>query len=125
MAKQAHLTEAVPVTRHPYPMSVADRLNLLSILPEQGDFVTLRLVRDLRMDLALTEDEMVALKVTVSADSQRVTWDVAEAAKAGTKDIVLGPKALTVISDQLKQMDAERRLTPALLGLYERFVEGA
>ena len=38
-------------------LTVSDRLILLSIIPQQGDFTTLKIIRSMRDDLSFSEDD--------------------------------------------------------------------
>jgi len=99
-------------------LSVFDRLILLNILPKEGDFTTLKIVRKLREDLSFSEDEHKALEF--NQDGGNVQWK-----QAGDvpKDITIGEKATDLIADVLKKLDKEKKLQEQHLTLFERFVE--
>ena len=44
-------------------LSVKDRLVLLGALPEAGDFVTLKVVMELRMELGLSAEEIETIEL--------------------------------------------------------------
>ena len=98
-------------------LSVAERINLLGILPAEGDIMTLRQVRELREALSFSEDEHKALGFQTSA--QQVTWD-------GSKD---APKSIEVrgtmgklIRERLEKLSAEKKLTLDQVPLYDKFI---
>lgn len=101
-------------------LTVRERLALLSVLPREGDILTLRIVQDLRRALSFSEAEHAALKLTSSEDG--VSWD--RTGEGDPKDVEIGPKAHTVVSDALQRMSNQKKLTEAHVGIYERFVEG-
>jgi len=99
-------------------LKVFDRLILLNILPKEGDFTTLKIVRKLREDLSFSEDEHKTLGF--KQENGNVQWkqdgDI-------PKDITIGEKASDLIADVLKKLDKEKKLTDQHYELYEKFVE--
>jgi len=99
-------------------LSVFDRLILLNIMPKEGDFTTLKIVRKLREDLSFSEDEHKALEF--KQDNGNVQWkqdgDI-------PKEVPIGEKASDVIAEVLKKLDKEKKLQEGHYNLYERFVE--
>jgi hypothetical protein len=99
-------------------LSVADRITLLGVLPEQGDFITLKIVRELREGLSFSEDELRNLSII--QEGNQVRW---EAASDPMKDVQIGEKASCVIVDSLKKLNDQKKLTQQHFGLYETFCE--
>jgi len=96
-------------------LNVHERLVLLSIIPKEGDYVTLRILRELRMALGLTEEEIKKWNV-VQADT-RVTWD-----ENGEAEIPIGEKAMGIIIDTLRELSNRNKLNENSLELYEKFI---
>ena len=99
-------------------LKVSDRLILLNLLPKEGDFTTLKIVRKLREDLSFSEAEHKALEF--KQENGNIQWK-----QAGDipKDIPIGEKASDIIVDVLKKLDKEKKLQESHFNLYERFVE--
>ena len=97
-------------------LKVLERVTLLGVLPESGDFLTLKIVRQLRENLSFNEDEIKALSIK-TADG-RITWN-AEVDEG--KDVEIGEKATDVVVDCLKKLDKEKKLTQQHYSLYEKF----
>jgi len=95
------------------------RLNLLEILPRQGNHITLRIIRELRESLALSNEELEILESWRVGDEMR--WEPANAEKL-TKDFEFGKTALETIIDTLKKREAQETLPEMLLDLYEELV---
>jgi hypothetical protein len=93
---------------------------LLGVLPEQGNFLTLKIVRQLREALSFSEEEIKALKI--EQKDGRVEWqdDGAE-----EKDVPVGEKAMDLIVEALKKKDDAKELTDQHFSLYEKFVVNA
>ncbi len=96
---------------------VSERLTLLNLLPKEGSFVTLKLLRELREALSFTDEEVTQFKVKVASD--RITWD--KDANVD-KEILIGDTMTSVIVGVLTELNETKKLTDAHLGLYEKFV---
>ena len=101
-------------------LGVFDRLILLNILPKEGDFTTLKIVRKLREDLSFTEEEHKALEFKAE-DEGRVVWRT-EADEP--KEIPIGEKATDIIVEVLKKLNDDKKLQDQHYSLYEKFVGG-
>jgi len=99
-------------------LGVFDRLILLNILPKEGDFTTLKIVRKMREDLSFSEEEHKALDFQFKEDG-RVEWKQ-DADKP--RDINFGEKATDIIVEVLKKLNDEKKLTDQHYSLYERFI---
>jgi len=71
--------------------------------------------------MALGPSEEEAAAIGLVQEAGQIRWDPT---KDVEKDIPLGKVAKGVIETALKKLDAEQKLTPDHLGLYERFVVG-
>jgi|GEM_PF-867617 len=109
-------------------LGLFDRLVLLSLLPTEGNFATLKIVRDLQMELAPTEEENKAAGlipdlrtggITIDPDDPEKGWD-----KVEPKEIVFGDIAKGLIVSALEKLDKEEKLTQQHINLYELFIEG-
>jgi len=99
-------------------LSVAERLVLLSVLPEQGDFTTLKVIRTLRETLSFSEEEHKEYGFV--QEGMQVRWnDKAEQ----VKDITIGEKANDIIVLALSKLNEEKKLKMEHFGLYEKFIE--
>jgi len=100
-------------------LTVLERLALLNILPKEGNFITLKIVRKLREDLSFSEEEIKRLEF--KEDEGRVSWNPREAEKI-IKDIKIGNKANSIIVEILEKLDKEKKLTDQHFTLYEKFI---
>lgn len=98
-------------------LTVLERLVLLSILPKEGNFTTIKLLRQLRENLSFDEEEHKKLQFI--QDGGQVQWD--EKANL-TKHVQIGEKQCDLIHDALKKLDDEKKLTDNHFSLYEKFV---
>ena len=100
-------------------LSIMERIQLLGVLPAEGNAVTLRIVSDLRRDLSFSEKEMKDGEIKTDPENNRVMWNNSVDVQ---KDVKIGDTARGVISDAMKKLDTEKKLNLALLPLYEKFV---
>lgn len=127
--------------RYIMELTVYDRMTLLSILPKQGDFTTLRLVRKLQEALSFDEEEHKVLQFqrvyTCQSCGKQGLERTCECGGSGAfkgrmvwlkeadvpKEIPIGEKATDIIADALKSLSQQKKLTEQHLSLYERFVD--
>lgn len=101
-------------------LAVLERLVLLNVLPKEGNFTTLRLVRKLRE--ALSFDELEHKKLDFIQDGEQVRWNM-EAGKDVVKNFNIGERMIDLVAAELKKMDKEEKLRDEHFSLYEKFVE--
>jgi hypothetical protein len=114
--------KAIPAMR--YPLNIAERIHLIAILPLEGDVTTLRIVRELRESLSLTEEEHRDFGVTTEERDDQITYKWGNVQAAMTpREMEFRPKALAIIVETLKRLNQTKRLRAELLPLYEMFVD--
>ena len=96
-----------------------ERLVLISVLPQEGNFTTLKIVRELREELSFTEEEHKVYEF--KQEGNIVLWNKA---KDTPKEVKIGEKANDIIKEALKKLNEEKKLRDEHIGLYEKFVEG-
>jgi len=98
-------------------LSVMERVTLLNILPNQGNFTGLQLFRKVAEALSFTEEEHRALNFR--QEGQQLLWDDNDIPE---KEIEIGDFVSESIASKLKAMDKEEKLAPEHISLYEKFV---
>jgi len=98
-------------------LTVLERLILLQILPKEGNFVTLRVLRSLTSSLGLSEGDIKEFEV--KQDGEIATWN-----NKGNeeREIEIGEKATDIIIESLKELNDSKKLTEQHFSLYEKFV---
>jgi hypothetical protein len=101
-------------------LNFVERLTLLNILPKEGTFLTLRLVRELREMCSPDQDEFTRFEIKQEGDSVR--WN--EQGNTHLKNCDIGEKMTDLIVEELKKLnDADPpKLTDQMFSLYEKFV---
>jgi len=99
-------------------LGVGDRFGIMGLIQgQEGDFVTLKILRDLQGELAPSEDEVKKLKIVQS--NGRITWQE----KAGEeKDVNIGEKANDIIVLALAKLNEQKKLRQEHYNLYEMFI---
>lgn len=100
-------------------MNFGERLVALSLLPQEGNFLTLRIVRSAKEKLAPSEEEVKLFKVI--QDGERIQWDAIEGAKE--HEIALSEKEFDLVVEALKKLDTGNKLEERHIPLYEKFIE--
>lgn len=98
-------------------LTVFERLILLSILPKEGDFTTLKIVRKLKEDLSFSEEEHG--KLNFEQKENTVTWNMEVDL---IKNVEIGKKAKMIIVDVLRKLNDSKKLTEQNYTLYEKFI---
>lgn len=98
-------------------LNLMERFIILQILPQNGNFVTLNIIRKLQEQLAPSEDDIKNCEI-VMTDTQ-TKWN-----KKGLEEVEIhiGEKASDIIIDALKKLDEENKLTTQHLSIYEKFI---
>lgn len=101
-------------------LTVKQRLLIGNVLPEEADFITLKVVKELQDVLSFSEEETNRLEIRREGDMY--LW------KEGEGDIPVeihvGDAAKAVITGTLRGLSANGQLRMEFLPLYEHFVEG-
>jgi len=97
--------------------NVIERVMLSSILPKEGNFTNLKLVREINEQLSFDEEENKTLNFRQDGDQMR--WNPVEI----IKDIELGSVATALIVKELTRMDKEEKLTIEHYSLCEKFLD--
>lgn len=97
-------------------LTVLERLACLSVLPSQGSFTTLKILRQLREKLSFTEDELKVLNFR--EEGEKTVWDGGVEA-----EFTFEAAATKLIRDALTKASGEERLTQDHYSLYEKFIE--
>jgi len=99
-------------------LRIGERLILLGILPNEGNFATLKIVRKLQAELSFDEKEFKEYSIVQEGD--KVNWSAKKDIEK-PKDVVIGEKANDIIFEALKKLDNENKLTQDHFSLCEKF----
>ena len=100
-------------------LNLYERVVAMSLLPKEGSFVTLKIIRELQMELAPSEEEakIAGLEDLPTGGIKAENWFLVV-----EKEIVFGDIAKALIVDALKKLDEEEKLLNDHFTLYEKFI---
>lgn len=96
--------------------NTSNRLWLLNFLPESGNLADYKILRDLKMKLSFSEEEVSALKLR--NEENAVRW---EAEGDIPKEIEIGDRAKEIITDSLKKVAKTGPVNAQNVQLFEMF----
>ena len=97
-------------------LSVIERITLMQILPKEANYLTFKILINLKSALSFNEKEYKDFGMQ-EKDGQ-IHWK-----KSVNKEIEIGEKAKEIISSALMELDKAGKLTEVSYLLYEKFVE--
>jgi len=102
-----------------FKLSVPERLTLLSILPQENNFINLQIIRGASFSIGFGDEESVELSIKQTGEN--ISFD----AKKGIieKPIEIGERAYALICEVLEKLDKEKKLTQSHFTLYEKFIK--
>ena len=80
-------------------LKVFDRMILLNILPKEGDYTTLKIIRKLQEELSFSEEEHKGLQFR--QENGRTFW---KQEADLPKEVTIGEKATDIIVETLKKL---------------------
>jgi len=100
-------------------LNLFERVVVMSLLPAEGSFLTLKIVRELQMELAPSEGEaaLAGLEDLPTGGIRAENWVAVE-----EKEIIFGDIALGLVVDALKKLNDEEKLLNDHFTIYEKFV---
>ena len=109
-------------------LTIFERLSIQDLLPNKENFVTLRILRELREKLSPSEAEVKKYELKIiptSPTTSQITWnnEKYDLRKIET-EVEIGETAYNIVTEILKKKNEEKELTMGLFSIYEKFVEG-
>lgn len=100
-------------------LNLFERFVVLALLPQEGSFVTLKIVRELQMELAPTEEELALAEVRdlPTGGIEAKNWNAVE-----EKEFIFGERAKEIIVKALKLLDEREKLRNEHFSVYEKFI---
>jgi len=112
-------------------LSVLERIQLLGLLPKEGDHFTLKILRQLKESLSFSEAEHKVLQFKNGGEKYKddkgreqivpegqIRW-----IKEADKDVQIGERATDIITEIFKKLNDQKKLPEQMFDLYEKFIE--
>ena len=101
-----------------FKLNISERLTVMNLLPKEGSFITLKVIRDTVSILGIQDKEFK--EFGVKQEGERVSWN----SKGNEEKIIeLGEKATDLIVEALKKLNEEKKLEQVQFSLFEKFVD--
>jgi hypothetical protein len=102
-------------------LNVNERFAILGLLPKEGNFLTLKIIREQKELLSFSDDEVKEYEFTVNGDN--VNWNIEKEKKEiGEKDIKITNTCKDIIIAKLKELDQKNKLAENYFTIYEKFI---
>ena len=98
---------------------IPERLLLLGMLPKEGDYAALKELRRGKEILAFTPQESQDYEI-VQHEGGRIPWNAE--GNSYMADLPLSLWLSTVVQEELRKLNKEKKLTERELSLYEKFI---
>lgn len=101
-----------------FKLNLAERINLMEILPVEGNFITLGIIRELKVNLGVKDNEFKLFGI--EQKDNKITWN-----EEGNKEIDFdfGDKAVEIVVEELEKLDKGKKLEDRHFSLFEKFVK--
>jgi len=100
-------------------MSIPERLHLMGILPKEGNFLTLRVTRELVSKVGFSADEIKEYEI--KEDNGFVQWNPSKNTDNGIEFL---DSEIDIIKTALIKLDKEQKLDMNTFAIYEKFMFG-
>lgn len=106
-------------------LNVHDRIMALTLLPKEGNFFTIRLIRGLQAKLGCSDAELVEFGINqkngvILPREDGKLWNEKGEEE---REIEFGEREKDLITDALSKFDKEGKLTQDHFGIYTKFME--
>ena len=95
-------------------LNIAERITLMSILPEKSNIITMRLMQELRTILGFTDEEI--RKYGIKNEGDKIFWS-----SDFEKEIEINQTMMVEIKKRLQEISDKNEVTVQMLPLYEKF----
>ena len=100
-----------------FELEVVDRIQLLNLLPREGNLVTMQVVADLRTDISFSDQEIEDWKIKTNFETEMIKW---EDSKTKVKKIKIGATGMKIIRDAVARLDETNKITESSLALINK-----
>jgi len=100
-------------------MTVEERLLTISILPVNGNFITMKVVRGIIDKLTLSNADMILYDIVVG-EGGKVSWNSKGITEK--KEVEIDTVEMALIQKSLRELDESGGLTQETLPIYEKFL---
>jgi hypothetical protein len=100
------------------PLSLGERLVLLNIIPREGSYFDIKIIRKFLESLSVSETEYADCEFVEKKDGT-IDWNKD---KDPNKEIYFGRRMETIVRDTLIDLEKNEKLNVGHLSVYDKFV---
>lgn len=104
-----------------FSFNVSKRFELMSILPNKHNYITIRLITDLKKELELSSKDLKFIEAQ-PAPNGGIAWNVKKGEEL-IKEVSVDDFLIGVINEELKKLEKDQKITSSIADLYEIFVQ--
>lgn len=101
-----------------FKLSMVERFAVMSALPEEGSYATLRVLRELKHQLGPSEEELKEMEIKQEGAQVRMNPKASE-----ERDLDIGERAEDIIFTALQKLNREEKLREHQFTIFEKFVK--
>lgn len=98
-------------------LNLLERLVLLQMLPKEGSYVMLKVIRDIQQNVGVKDEEFKEFEI--KQEGEQVKWNSLKGKVE--KDFKFGEKAFDLIQETLKKLNKDSKITGDMFSLCEKF----
>lgn len=98
-------------------LTIKDRLLLRSVLPEQGNLISMILAKSIAKKLDFTPKEITDF--CIKQEGEKITWD---SSKCVDIEVSFEESEINLLRDQFKKLDSEEKISIDMVDLYEKVI---
>lgn len=102
-------------------LNASKRFELMHVLPNEHNYITIRLITDLRKELELSSKDLKFIEAQ-PAPNGGIAWNVKKGEEL-IKEVSVDDFLIGVINEELKKLEKEQKITNSIADLYEMFVQ--
>lgn len=96
-------------------LGILDRIMILNVLPKETDFISQKIIMDLKSAIGFSQHELDESNIKV-LENGNISWD-----KNIEKEIKVTKRAAEIIINGLKELDKNKKVIPELISVFEKF----
>ena len=103
-------------------LNIVDRFTIIDVLPKQGDYITLSVVKELIGKINIREEEFKTYDITkIQLPDGGITYRWDDKKAKIEKEFDITDTARQIISDAFKTLNDRKQLTINMLDTYKKF----
>lgn len=108
---------------HVLSLTLSERFQLMEIIPREGEYSTLKIVRKLRETLSPSEEEHEKYEIKKEVTGQAVSYQWNNAGSTDEVELTLKNKAFSIVKESLQELNNKKKMNEMQMTLYEKVIK--